>query len=78
MDSTRHVVAVLSPELLKADSPRFEWKSTVAALNADALNPCAATEFLAAENKADEDGQIGVALGNKRRRKRVLNYGVIE
>jgi hypothetical protein len=29
MDSSRHVVAVLSPEFLKADWPRFEWKNIV-------------------------------------------------
>jgi hypothetical protein len=30
MDGSRHVVAVLSPEFLKADWPRFEWKNIVA------------------------------------------------
>jgi hypothetical protein len=29
MDNSQHVVAVLSPELLKADWPRFEWKNIV-------------------------------------------------
>ncbi|QYM80697.1 toll/interleukin-1 receptor domain-containing protein [Horticoccus luteus] len=31
MKAARHVVAVLSPEFLKADWPRFEWKHIVAA-----------------------------------------------
>jgi hypothetical protein len=31
MKAARHVVVVLSPELLKADWPRFEWKHIVAA-----------------------------------------------
>lgn len=30
MKSARHVIAVLSPEFLKADWPRFEWKHIVA------------------------------------------------
>jgi hypothetical protein len=30
MNAARHVVAVLSPEFLKADWPRFEWKHIVA------------------------------------------------
>ncbi len=30
MKSARHVVAVLSPEFIKADWPRFEWKHIVA------------------------------------------------
>ena len=30
MDASRHVVVVLSPEFLKADWPRFEWKNIVA------------------------------------------------
>jgi len=30
MDSSRHVVAVLSPEFLKAGWPRCEWKKIVA------------------------------------------------
>jgi hypothetical protein len=30
MDSARHVVAVLSPEFLKAGWPRFEWQNIVA------------------------------------------------